>query len=206
VVSDKLEKTYNSKRINFNIAGLFIIVNIIFYALLAFQSRNILLINNRLLSIFGQFNLAVFKGWYWQLFTSLFVHANLLHLLGNMFFLGIFGLKAEDLFGKSRFILLYFTTGLAGNILTLLMGPYVVSVGASGAIFGLFGANASFMRSRINQSIAGALIYALYLFLLNIGANVNILAHFGGLAVGLIIGYIWGKLESSRERIQEKID
>jgi rhomboid protease GluP len=163
------------------------------YILLAIISRNFLIIDNHLLALFGQYNIAVFNGWYWQLFTSIFVHANLLHLLGNMLFLLIFGIRAEDLFGKIRYLMLYFVTGLSGNLLTLLMGPYIVSVGASGAIFGLFGANASYIRSRVNQSIVSAVIYAFFLFLLNLGANVNILAHFGGLIVGLILGYILGK-------------
>ncbi len=142
--------------------------------------------------------MAVINGWYWQLFTSIFIHADLLHLLGNTFFLGIFGLRAEDLFGKLRYLIVYFTAGLSGSLLTLFMGPYVVSVGASGAIFGLFGANAAYMRSSVNQSVTGALIYALYLFIWNLGANVNVLAHFGGLAAGLVLGYLWGKSARSK--------
>lgn len=180
-----------------NVTGVLIVINLGVYILLAFASGDPLVIDSRLLAVFGQLNIAVLHGWYWQLFTSIFVHANLLHLLGNMFFLLIFGLRAETLFGRLRYLLVYFVSGLSGSLLTLLMGPYVISVGASGAIFGLFGANAAYVRSRVNQSILGALIYSLYLFIFNLGANVNILAHFGGLIVGLIIGYTWGRLELS---------
>jgi rhomboid protease GluP len=69
------------------------------------------------------------------------------------------------------------------------MGPDVVSVGASGAIFGVFGASVIYMRKSVGQSIMGALMYAFFLFFLNIGAGVNLLAHLGGLATGLLIGY-----------------
>lgn len=185
-----------------NVTGVLIVINLGVYILLAFASGDPLVIDSGLLAIFGQLNMAVFHGWYWQLFTSMFVHANLLHLLGNMFFLLIFGLRAETLFGRLRYLFIYLVSGLSGSLLTLLMGPYVISVGASGAIFGLFGANAAYVRSRVNQSILGALIYSLYLFIFNLGANVNILAHFGGLIVGLIIGYTWGKLELSHHPYQ----
>lgn len=123
------------------------------------------------------------------MFTSLFVHANLLHILGNMFFLLVYGMRTEDLFSDRQYLTIYFASGLVGNGLSLLMGPNVVSVGASGAIFGLFGASVIYMRRSVGQSIAGALMYAFYLFAINIGAGVNLLAHFGGLATGLVIGY-----------------
>jgi membrane associated rhomboid family serine protease len=73
------------------------------------------------------------------------------------------------------------------------MGANIVSVGASGAIFGLFGASTIYMRKTMNQSILSALIYAMYLFLMNIGANINLVSHLGGLATGLMIGYILAK-------------
>ncbi|MBS7645030.1 MAG: rhomboid family intramembrane serine protease [Candidatus Bathyarchaeia archaeon] len=189
--------TYPYRRDGFiaSLTSFLIIINLLVYIILALMSRDLLVIDYDLLAFFGQLNMAVFHGWYWQLFTSMFVHANLLHLMGNMLFLGIFGLRAESLFGRLRYLFIYFASGLLGGLLTLLMGPYVVSVGASGGIFGLFGANAAYIRSGINQSVAGALVYSLYLLLFNLGRGVNILAHFGGLFVGLITGYIWGRRE-----------
>ena len=169
-----------------------IIINIIVYIVLAILSRNPFKINNDLLALVGQSNYLVLKGAYWQLITSLFVHANLLHLLGNMFFLLIFGLRAEEVFSISERLIIYFSSGIVGNILTLLMGPYIISVGASGAIFGLFGATSTYIRKNLGQSIVGALIYSFYLLIFNIGENVNILSHAGGLAAGLIIGYSLG--------------
>jgi len=126
----------------------------------------------------------------WQLFTSMFVHANLVHIFGNMFFLLIFGYRAEVLFRSREYYFIYFASGLFGNVLSLFLMPdYTISVGASGAIFGVFGASVIFIRRAIGQSIIGALIYAFFLFMMNVGPGVNIFAHLGGLVAGLLIGY-----------------
>lgn len=168
-------------------------INFVIYVLFAILSWNPLVIDRKLLALYGQYNLLVYRGWYWQLLTSIFLHANLLHILGNSLFLAIFGLRAEGLFTRAQYLLVYFGSGLAGNLLTLLMGPSVVSVGASGAIFGLFGASTMYLRRTMNQSIFGALVYSMYLFILNAGANVNLIAHFGGLVVGLTAGFLMAK-------------
>ncbi len=141
------------------------------------------------LYVFGQNNTAVMNGAYWQLLTSMFVHVNIVHLLGNMFFLLIFGLRAEEVFSKTEYLLVYLASGLCGNLLTLLI-PDLVSAGASGAIFGVFGAVTIYLRKSVGQSIVSALVFAAFLFLINIGPETNLLAHFGGLIAGLVIGYV----------------
>ena len=184
-----------------------IILNSMVYGITAVASMNPLIIDDWILALIGQYNARVlFDGWYWQIFTSLFVHANLLHILGNMFFLLIYGVRAEDLFSSSQYLETYFASGIVGNLLSLLMGPDVVSVGASGAIFGLFGASVIYMRRSVGQSIAGALMYAFYLFVLNIGVGVNLLAHFGGLATGLMIGYRLAKRRHHRYGVQYTVN
>jgi rhomboid protease GluP len=147
--------------------------------------------------LYGQVNLLVWRGWFWQLFTAMFVHANIVHLAGNMFFLLIFGLRAEELVSAKEYLAIYLLSGLAGNLLTLLLGPGMISVGASGAIFGLFGAVTIYIRRAVGQSIISALMYAFFLFFLSSGIGVNVVAHFGGLAVGLLLGY-W--LAAARKR------
>jgi rhomboid protease GluP len=144
----------------------------------------------------GQVNYAIiYYGWYWQLFTAMFVHVGIVHLFGNMFFLLIFGLRAEEMFNIQEYLLIYFLSGLVGNVLSLAFGPYsapgilFVSAGASGAIFGVFGACIIYIRRAIGQSIITALMYAFFLFVINSGPGVNFLAHLGGLVVGLLIGY-----------------
>jgi rhomboid protease GluP len=139
---------------------------------------------------YGQVNLYVFQGAYWQLFTSIFIHASIPHIVGNMLFLFIFGLRGEEMFSLPEYLGIYLVGGLAGNILSLAFGPFFISVGASGAIFALFGACVIYDRRSVRQSILGALVYAFFLlFLSGLGAGVNDLAHIGGLGFGLLVGY-----------------
>jgi rhomboid protease GluP len=175
------------------------LANIAVYAYTAFHSNNVFVIDDRVMLLYGQFNFLVFNGWYWQLFTSMFVHLNLLHLLGNLFFLLIFGLRAEEVFSLWEYLTVYFLSGLTGNLLTLLLGPWTVSVGASGSIFGMFGAVVMYLRMSFGQSVMGALMFS-FLLLLMTGGNeqVNILGHFGGLITGLFIGYLLAKSRINR--------
>jgi rhomboid protease GluP len=167
-----------------------IALNIIVYTYTAMLSGDFAEIDFYVLRQYGQHNSFVLNGGYWQLFTAMFVHVNIVHLFGNMFFLLIFGLRTEKLFAIREYFLIYFLSGLAGNLLTLLFEPSMVSAGASGAIFGLFGACVIYVRRSIGQSIVGALLYSFFLLMLSAGQNVNNLAHLGGLVIGLIIGYL----------------
>ena len=168
-----------------------VLANIIVYIYTSILSGNFLKTSMNVMSSLGQFNYYVLNyGYYWQLFTSMFVHANLAHLANNMIFLLIFGLRAEELFTEKEYLAIYFVSGLFGNILTLLLGPHVISVGASGAIFGVFGACIVY----IYQSIIAVAFYSIILFMMSTGAGVNVFAHFGGLVIGLLLGYYFAKM------------
>lgn len=174
-----------------------IALNIIFYVYTSIIGGDFMTTGDSAIFLFGQVNYRVlYYGWYWQLFTAMFVHVGIVHLLGNMFILLIFGLRAEEMFNIQEYLLIYFLSGLAGNLLSLAFGPYsapgipFVSAGASGAIFGVFGACIIYVRRAVGQSIITALMYAFFLFMINIGPGVNFLAHLGGLAVGLLMGYV----------------
>ncbi|MGC9094218.1 MAG: rhomboid family intramembrane serine protease [Candidatus Bathyarchaeia archaeon] len=186
----------SSKRFTLTIA--IIALNVLVYVYTAALSGNPVEISYAVLEQYGQFNQYVFEGCYWQLFTAMFVHVDIIHLLGNMFFLLIFGLRAEELFKPSEYITIYFSSGLAGNFLTLLFGPNMVSAGASGAIFGLFGACIVYLRRAFGQSIIGALVYAFFLLMISSGQGVNNLAHLGGLLIGLLLGYMLATKRKSR--------
>lgn len=168
-----------------------IALNIAFYVYTSVAGGDFLNTSDSMVLLYGQVNAFVFQGVYWQLFTSMFVHANIAHLAGNMLFLLIFGLRGEEMFSLPEYLLVYFLGGLTGNLLSLWLLPaYVPSVGASGAIFALFGAVAVYARRSISQSIIGALIYVFFLFLISTGPGVNIFAHLGGILAGLLIGYV----------------
>jgi rhomboid protease GluP len=168
---------------------LLIALNVAVYAYISVISGDFTQTSLGVILVYGQVNLFVMRGWWWQLFTSMFIHVSILHLLGNMLFLLIFGLRAEGLFSIEEYLLIYFLSGLTGNLLTLLFGPSMISAGASGAIFGLFGACIIYMRRAIGQSIMSALLYSFFLLMISSGPEVNNFAHFGGLVVGLAIGY-----------------
>jgi rhomboid protease GluP len=140
----------------------------------------------------GQVNGKIlFEGAYWQLLSSMFVHATIVHLVGNMLFLLIFGLRGEEMFSLPEYLSVYLVGGLVGNILSLaIFDPFFISVGASGAIFSMFGACVIYARRSVRQSILGALVYAFFLFFINTGEGVNIVAHLGGLGFGLFLGYL----------------
>ena len=165
-------------------------LNVVFYIYGAIVGGNAFTTSDNFVHQWGQVNLFVFQGAYYQLITSMFVHASIVHLTGNMLFLFIFGLRGEEMFSLPEYLGVYLVGGLVGNLLSLVFGPFFISVGASGAIFALFGACVIYSRRSMRQSILGALVYAFFLFFINTGEGVNILAHLGGLGFGLIVGYL----------------
>lgn len=174
-----------------------IAVNAAIYGFTSYLSGNALEMSDQVLLQFGQYNPYVYNGEAWRLFTGMFIHANIAHIVGNMLFLFIYGLRAEDLFDLKEYLLIYLLSGLAGGLLTLFLWPDSLSVGASGAIFGMIGACTVYLRRAIGQSIITALMFVFFLFAFNFGPNVNYLAHLGGLAVGLLMGYV---LAATRKR------
>ena len=166
--------------------------NVAFYFYTSVAGGDILTTSINMITQYGQVNyLVIYSGYYYQLFTSMFVHANIAHIAGNMVFLLIFGLRGEEMFSLPEYLSIYLIGGLTGNLLSLLLLPLdVPSVGASGAIFAMFGAATIYARHTVSQSIIGALIYAFFLLFLSSGPGVNNFAHIGGLLTGLLMGYV----------------
>jgi rhomboid protease GluP len=175
----------------FTLTYAIIALNVLVYVYTSILSGNALVTSDNVLVQYGQANwLVIENGWYWQLFTSMFVHVNIEHIVGNMLFLLIFGLRAEEMFDAKEYLIVYLLSGLAGNLLTLLFGLDMLSAGASGCIFGMFGATIIYIRRAVGQSIIGALAFAFLLLIFSMGVGVNVLAHLGGLVIGLLIGYL----------------
>jgi len=131
----------------------------------------------------------------WRLLTSMFLHGDILHIFSNMFSLLIFGSYVELSFSKYEFVLIYFISGILGSLLTVFLLPLnTISLGASGAIFGLIGAVLSiFIFDRNNPLIILGLIYAFYFVISSFRPGVNYFAHIFGLLGGFVIGYILRK-------------
>jgi len=176
------------------ITKVLILVNLAVYVIAGIIGGSFLELSDEVLMLLGQFNYLVLKyGWYFQLLTAMFVHVNIVHLAFNMFWLYILGTQCELTFGVKRYLAIYFVSGFFGNILTLyLLPPGTVSAGASGAVFGIFGslmAYSGFTR----RSMFASIVYAIFILVLNAGFGVNVVAHFGGLLSGFILGYIYTK-------------
>jgi membrane associated rhomboid family serine protease len=144
-------------------------------------------------------------GQYWRIFTSMFLHFGLIHLAFNAYALWIFGTFMETELGRLRFALVYLVTGICAGAVAYAWAPLVlvgnqlaisVGAGASGAIFGVFGAFVTYNYRRRGSALAQArLRQAAVLLLLNavIGLSVPAIdwrAHVGGFVSGLVAGYV----------------
>jgi membrane associated rhomboid family serine protease len=126
-------------------------------------------------------------GQWYRLITAAFLHGNLIHLGLNMFVLWIVGAPVEQAIGRGRFLALYIVSGLAGSAGAIIFSPHAITVGASGAIFGILGA-ALVLESQRNYVLGGQ---ALGLIVINLVLtfaipNISIGGHIVGLAGGAL--------------------
>jgi membrane associated rhomboid family serine protease len=130
----------------------------------------------------------VADGDYWRLITAAFLHYGPFHLLLNMVALYWFGSLLEQRIGSGRFLALYLVSGLAGSAGALLLNPGTPTVGASGAIFGVFGAGFVFEQQRdyIFGGSALGLIVLNLVFTFSFSNSISIGGHIGGLVGGAI--------------------
>ena len=151
----------------------------------------------------------VLAGEWWRLFTSMFLHFGSGHLASNMVTLFLFGNAVESLLGHGRMLVLYLASGLAGNVLWLVLelraAEDAISAGASGAIFGLVGvyvAMALIPEMRRYVSVRNVIIMLILNFAYGAeSTNINLAAHAGGLIVGTLMGYLMlrRKLQARRQ-------
>lgn len=149
--------------------------------------------------IAGQYvqdNNAILKGEYWRLLTAMFLHTGIIHIAFNMLSLYFVGSGVEMLFGKWRYLVIYLLSGIAGGILFLFTVPGGDAVGASGAIFGIFGALGVFYIMN-RRALGGAgLNNWIFWIVLNLafglvpGSTIALTAHIGGLIAGMILGFL----------------
>ena len=136
---------------------------------------------------------------YYRIFTCLFLHFGITHLLNNMVLLGALGWNLELEIGKVRFVIIYFASGIIGNIVSLFydltLEQPAVSAGASGAIFGLMGAllyvviaNRGRLGRLSGRGMLVMVILSLYFGLTSTG--VDNLAHIGGLVSGFLLAVL----------------
>ncbi len=147
------------------------------------------------LLIFVQINRRVIENnEIWRIFTSMFFHADPIHLFSNMLGLLFFGATVENntIIKKYQYLIIYFTSGIIGNIFSLLLLPSnVISLGASGAIFGLLGVAFVMIATDYQPLLLFALLYLLFFVIYSFAPGINYWAHLFGLIDGVIFGYFF---------------
>ena len=143
------------------------------------------------------------NGDVYRLVTYMFLHGGIFHMFFNMYSLYIVGPKIEDFFGKWKYFFIYMVSGITGGLLSIALNGEVISVGASGAIFGLFGALLYFGYSYRGYigTIIRSQILPIVVYNLLIGffiPGIDMWGHVGGLIGGIISAYMLGTIENKK--------
>lgn len=192
---------------------LLIAVSVIVFLAMLFNGAGLWHSQNGVQLAWGaNFGPATQDGQWWRLGSALFLHFGLLHISLNMFALWDAGQWVERMYGHIRFAVIYFAAGLVGNLLSLVIhAGHAVSGGASGAIFGLYGALLSYLwleRQRIHRGEFRWLFWAaigfsvatiIFGFLV---PGIDNAAHIGGLTTGLLMGVLLVKSEEENRVIR----
>ena len=183
--ASRLDQLFRSKvpYITYLLVG----INIILYIIPILIGQHTNLIN--LYAVYGP---AVKNGEYYRLLTGIFLHGNIIHLGFNCYALYIIGSQIESFLGKFKYLIIYLFSGLMGALFSVLLGGNYVSIGASGAIFGLMGALVCFgyyyrvyLGNVVKTQIIPLIIFNLALgFMMN---GIDNFAHIGGLLGGILI-------------------
>jgi membrane associated rhomboid family serine protease len=134
------------------------------------------------------YDCGVAHGEYYRLFTAMFMHYGVLHLLLNMYALWILGRTLEAFLGPIRFLALYLVAGLGGNVAAYVFQPNALSAGASTAIFGLFAALFVVLRKQGLSTAAVLPVIIINLVFTLTVPGISIAGHLGGLVVGGLVG------------------
>lgn len=173
-----------------------IVINLILFMVSAIMSKNIMNIDGQvLLNLGGKFGPLIDNGEIFRLVTSNFLHGGIIHLAFNMYALYSIGPQVEEFYGRVKYIIIYLFSGVGCSFLSYYMSPNTLSIGASGAIFGLLGALFIFALKNKNILKKGAIGSLLMIIGVNlyIGMtlpNIDNYGHIGGLIVGVILGGI----------------
>lgn len=169
---------------------------------------NVLHVGGAVADSLAQKNVLVAAGEWWRIFTPIFLHAGLTHILFNMWALWVLGPQIENGVGAGPYLGAFLASaGMGGAFLFVLGDPAAVAVGASGAIFGLFGIWVSWAVRRRN-TLQGRMLLRQIGFLLLLNAALPLLfpqiawqAHLGGLVAGFVIGELWSRFRTESARV-----
>lgn len=136
------------------------------------------------------------NGEWWRLLTCTFLHGGIMHLFTNMYGLLFVGIFLEPLLGRKYFLIIYLVNGILASLASLFWHDTTVSIGASGAIFGMYGLFISFMLFKIftpefsKAFLLSTLVFVGINLLMGLTGGIDNAAHIGGLISGFIIGIL----------------
>ena len=160
-----------------------------------------------LLLLGGNLRSLIQAGQVWRLVSYMFLHASLIHLLVNMYSLNIIGTQIENYLGKTKYLIVYIVSGICGGLFSVCINSNIVSVGASGAIFGLMGALLYFGYHYRNYlgNVVKTQILPIVAINLGIGflvSGIDNACHIGGFVGGLLSAMALG-LEGKTKRSEQ---
>jgi membrane associated rhomboid family serine protease len=176
-----------------------IAINLLIYAVLAVLSHSLDISGDVLLKAGAQYTPYIqATGEYWRIFTAMFLHFSILHVGLNMLSLFFIGRVVEIFYGKWRYLVIYLVSGIIGGIATFFLQPNALAAGASGAIFGVFGALGVFYlvnRRALGAYGGGAITNWLFWLALNLiwgfsNTSIGIIDHIAGLIAGMVIAFL----------------
>lgn len=178
------------------ITFILIAINVIVFMYTAWLSQSLNINSLVLIIMGGNFKPLVELGEYWRLLTAVFLHGDLTHLGFNMYSLWALGSTMERILPKWKYLTLYLLTGLGGSLLSHLLHGNVVSIGASGAIFGLLGGLIGYVVVNREMFRKGALYNLLIIAGINLawgfqpGSGIDNYGHLGGIITGFLLSFI----------------
>lgn len=159
----------------------------------------------------GNFRPLILQGQYWRLITNMFLHGGLMHLLLNMYGLMFVGIFLEPLLGLKKYTTIYLVTGVLASLASIWWHPANVSIGASGAIFGMYGTFLALLTTNLFPAqfkkpfLLSTSIFVVYNLLFGLTGGIDNAAHIGGLLSGILAGYIlYPSLKGRAHKIEEE--
>ncbi len=189
------------------ITPIIIYLNILIFIIMVFAGLGFNSFRGQdLLALGANYRPSFVDGEWWRLFTSVFLHGGLMHLGANMYGLLFVGIFLEPLLGRKKYLTSYLLTGVLASCTSLWWYDATVSVGASGAIFGLYGLFLALLLTKRfppdfgNAFLASTLIFIGYNLLMGLNGGIDNAAHVGGLLSGFVVGLIlYPKLKNQVE-------
>jgi membrane associated rhomboid family serine protease len=184
------------------VTNILIAINVLVFVILVLVFKTIDFTTGQgpldLLNAGAQYGPLVAQGQVWRIFTAMFLHFSILHIGLNMLSLFFIGPAIEVFYGKWRYLAIYLLSGIAGGIATYFLSPDALAAGASGAIFGVFGALGVFYfvnRRALGRNGTGAITNWVFWLGLNLvfgftNTGIGIVDHLGGLAAGIVLAVL----------------